>query len=249
MSARWGIIPAAGRGTRIQPLAFSKELLPVGTRLEGASERPRAISEYLIDRMLGAGVDRICFVISSAKTDIVSYFGGSMGGAAICYAVQQSPDGLCDSLFCALPFIAPDDHVYIGLPDTIWFPENGFQLLPDRQFSFLLFPVVQPELFDAVITGVEGRVTEIRVKSENAGTNWVWGAVKMTGRNLAELYQLWTQPNRKDEYLGTLVNAYLETGGSVWGVKRGETYVDVGTLHGYREASRILSRQVLHEAA
>ena len=28
----WGIIPAAGNGTRIQPLAFSKELLPVGSR-------------------------------------------------------------------------------------------------------------------------------------------------------------------------------------------------------------------------
>ena len=29
----WGIIPAAGRGSRIQPLAFSKELLPVGSRI------------------------------------------------------------------------------------------------------------------------------------------------------------------------------------------------------------------------
>jgi len=249
MSARWGIIPAAGRGTRIQPLAFSKELLPVGTRLNGTSECPRAVSEYLIDRMLGAGANRICFVISSAKTDIISYFGGSIGGAAICYAVQQRPDGLCDSLFCALPFIAPDDQVYIGLPDTIWFPENGFQFLPDSQFSFLLFPVEQPELFDAVITGEDSRVTEIRVKSRNAGTKWVWGAVKMMGRNFAELYQLWTQRNRKDEYLGTLVNAYLARGGAVLGIKRGETYVDVGTLHGYREASRILSRQVLHEAA
>jgi dTDP-glucose pyrophosphorylase len=25
----WGVIPAAGQGTRIQPLAFSKALLPV----------------------------------------------------------------------------------------------------------------------------------------------------------------------------------------------------------------------------
>ena len=31
----WGIIPAAGNGTRIQPLAFSKELLPVGSRQRG----------------------------------------------------------------------------------------------------------------------------------------------------------------------------------------------------------------------
>jgi len=31
----WGIIPAAGLGSRIQPLAFSKELLPVGSRRDG----------------------------------------------------------------------------------------------------------------------------------------------------------------------------------------------------------------------
>ena len=39
----WGIVPAAGAGTRIQPLAFSKELLPVGSREdEDGVERPRA---------------------------------------------------------------------------------------------------------------------------------------------------------------------------------------------------------------
>ena len=38
----WGIVPAAGMGSRIQPLAFSKELLPVGSRHDGEVERPRA---------------------------------------------------------------------------------------------------------------------------------------------------------------------------------------------------------------
>ncbi len=37
MSLRWGIVPAAGRGSRMQPLAFSKELLPVGTRQDGTT--------------------------------------------------------------------------------------------------------------------------------------------------------------------------------------------------------------------
>ena len=32
----WGIVPAAGAGARIQPLAFSKELLPVGSRVDGS---------------------------------------------------------------------------------------------------------------------------------------------------------------------------------------------------------------------
>src|ERR1700756_5538986 len=156
MSFRWAIIPAAGLGTRIQPLAFSKELLPVGTRHDAGAERPRAVSEYLLERMLAARVNRICFVISPAKTDIVSYFGGTIEGAPICYVVQQNPNGLCDALFSALPFIAPEDEVHIGLPDTIWFPLQGFEYLPDRQFSFLLFPVSRPALFDAVITDDAG---------------------------------------------------------------------------------------------
>src|SRR4051794_41621910 len=75
----WGIMPAAGNGTRIQPLAFSKELLPVGSRFEGDTERPRAVSEYLIERMLQGGADKICFVISRWKFDILQYYGGGVG--------------------------------------------------------------------------------------------------------------------------------------------------------------------------
>lgn len=250
MSFRWGIIPAAGLGTRIQPLAFSKELLPVGTRQDGNIERPRAVSEYLLERMLTAGVNRVCFVISPAKTDIVSYFGGKIGDASICYAVQQNPNGLCDALFSALPFMAPDDEIYIGLPDTIWFPIEGLEFLPDGQFSFLLFPVSRPELFDSVVTDHSGRIQEIQVKRQDAASDWIWGAFKLTGKHFADLHALWNQRSRSDEYLGTLVNAYLAAGGTAYGVKRGDVYVDVGTLHGYREAVRVLSSQAsLHELA
>ena len=40
----WGIIPAAGNGSRIQPLAFSKELLPVGSRHRRTASSVRARS-------------------------------------------------------------------------------------------------------------------------------------------------------------------------------------------------------------
>ncbi len=148
----WGIIPAAGTGSRIQPLAFSKELLPVGSYLEGSSERPRAVSEYLVERMVKAGVDKICFVISPGKADILNYFGAHALSANIFYAVQPQPAGLCDALFRALPLIHPDEQVCIGLPDTIWFPETALADLPDGRLSFLLFPVKHPDRFDAVVT-------------------------------------------------------------------------------------------------
>ncbi|MFL6416909.1 MAG: nucleotidyltransferase family protein [Bryobacteraceae bacterium] len=234
----WGIIPAAGTGSRIQPLAFSKELLPVGSFLEGASERPRAVSEYLVERMVKAGVDKICFVISPGKADILNYFGAHALSANIFYAVQPQPAGLCDALFRALPLIPPDEQVCIGLPDTIWFPDAALADLPDGQLSFLLFPVKHPERFDAVVTTDDGEVVEVQVKMETASTDWIWGALKMPGSTFSLLHSLWLR--RKDEYLGTLINAYMSEGGRAYGIKSGEAYVDVGTLNGYREALRLL---------
>ena len=239
----WGIIPAAGAGTRIQPLAFSKELLPVGSRFDDGVERPRAVSEYLVERMIRGGADKICFVISPGKSDILGYYGGGVGSAHVCYAVQPKPAGLCDSIFRALPLLAEDETVLVGLPDTIWFPEDGLRDLPDGAFSFLLFPVERPEFFDAVVTDGEGRVKEIQVKQPGAGSNWIWGAFKLPGSVLAELHELWLERGRRDEYIGTLVNAWLARGGEARGVPAGEAYVDVGTLHGYREAIHVLEER------
>src|SRR5947209_19525051 len=182
----WGIIPAAGNGTRIQPLAFSKELLPVGSRFDGPTERPRAVSEYLIERMLQGGADKICFVISRWKFDILQYYGGEIGSdepggekprgdkpygdksgrAAIAYVVQPEPRGLCDAIFRAVPFVDPAEPVLVGLPDTIWFPEDAFAKLPGDRLAFLTFPVARPELFDAVVSDQDGLVREIQVKTQ-----------------------------------------------------------------------------------
>ncbi|MFL5541657.1 MAG: hypothetical protein ACJ8J0_21910, partial [Longimicrobiaceae bacterium] len=54
---------------------------------------------------------------------------------------------------------------------------------------------------------------------------------------------------RRDEYIGTLVNAWLERGGAARGIPAGEAYVDVGTLHGYREAIHVLEERPAHAGA
>jgi glucose-1-phosphate thymidylyltransferase len=236
----WGVIPAAGLGSRIQPLAFSKELLPIGSRLDDGVERPRAVTEYLIDRLVAGGASRICFVIAPGKSDILEYFGGEVSGIPLCYAVQPHAAGLCDAVFRAAPFVPRNDTVAIGLPDTVWFPENALATLPDDVLGFLLFPVDRPELFDAVVTHDDGWVREIRVKRFDAGSSWIWGAIKMPGTVFHDLRDLWLAREGQDEYLGTLVNAYLAAGGRARGVRAGEAYVDVGTLHGYRAAITLL---------
>jgi NDP-sugar pyrophosphorylase family protein len=92
-----------------------------------------------------------------------------------------------------------------------------------------------------VVTDEIGAVREIQVKSSKPDSHWVWGAFKMPGNIFSDLHSLWLLRGRQDEYIGTLVNAYIAQGGQALGVKAGESYVDVGTLHGYREALRILS--------
>lgn len=237
----WGIIPAAGLGSRIQPLAFSKELLPVCGRSNGVPSQPRAVSDFLVERLVAGGATKLCFVISPGKSDILEYYGGSAHSVPVCYCVQPRATGLCDAIFRALPVIGPGSAVMVGLPDTIWFPADALTSLPDDRLSFLLFPVRNPAQFDAVVTDAADRVLEIQVKQPNPETNWVWGAFKMPGFIFQQLFDLWRARGEHDVYIGTLVNAWLKLGGEACGVRAGSSYLDVGTVEGYLEATRLLS--------
>lgn len=235
----WGVVPAAGLGSRIQPLACSKELLPLGGQQRDG--HPRAVSEYLLDRMTLAGATRIAMVIAPSKVDLVSYHGTGSEAAPVSYVVQPRPVGLCDAIFRALPLIGPAEAVLVGLPDTLWFPERGLALLGGDDLSFLCFPVDHPERFDAVVTGEDGAVIAVEVKASAPRSRWVWGAFKVQGGVLRELFDLWCDRGREDVYLGTLVNAWIARGGRATAVHAGEVYVDVGTFEGYRDALRLLA--------
>jgi hypothetical protein len=63
----------------------------------------------------------------------------------------------------------------------------------------------------------------------------------MPGAVFFALRQLWLARGSADEYIGTLVNAYLAEGGEAIGIKAGRAYVDIGTLNGYRTAIGLLA--------
>jgi dTDP-glucose pyrophosphorylase len=251
-----GIIPAAGAGQRIQPLGCSKELLPVGSRTVAGVARPKAVAEYLVERMIAAGATQICMVISAEKTDIVRYFAERQYAAEIFYVVQQTPRGLCDALFRAEPFARHQRQVLIGLPDTIWFPENAYRHALDNTdgagINLVCFPVLDPSAFDAVVSDELGYVQRVEVKLNNAQSHWIWGAVTATAEAFHALKLLWDARHREDEYLGHLLNAYIEAGNMVRAAHVGEHYMDVGTVEGYHAAQDFLRsgrRTVFPEAA
>lgn len=82
MSARErivGIIPAAGKGTRLAPFPCPKELFPVGYQdyeVKGRIERrPRVVSQYLFEELVLAGAQQIFIVPGEGKHDIARYYG------------------------------------------------------------------------------------------------------------------------------------------------------------------------------
>jgi dTDP-glucose pyrophosphorylase len=241
-----GIIPAAGAGQRIQPLGCSKELLPVGSRFIAGVERPKAISEYLVERMIAAGATQICMVISAEKSDIVRYYAERSYAAEIFYVVQQRPQGLCDALFRAEPFARFHQQVLIGLPDTVWFPENAYRSAIEHRLAdvnLVLFPVSNPSVFDAVVCDQQNFVTQVEVKVPGPHSRWIWGAITASGQAFQELKALWESRHRQDEYIGTLLNGYIAAGNAVRGHHVGETYIDVGTMEGYQRAQDFLRKQ------
>jgi len=92
--------------------------------------------------------------------------------------------------------------VIVGLPDTIWLPQDALIQRPADTLSFLLFPV-QPEHFDAAVADRAGAVREIQVEQPNSTSSWIWGALKMPGRMLMEPHARWRARLCADEYSGT----------------------------------------------
>ena len=117
-----GIIPAAGKGTRLSPFPCPKELFPIGYQdypVNGAlQKRPKVISQYLIENIINAGAERIIFILGEDKHDIMRYYGdGSRFGVDIAYLFQEKLLGMPYAMNLAKNWVNHDD-VFFGMPDT-----------------------------------------------------------------------------------------------------------------------------------
>lgn len=115
-----GIIPAAGRATRLGQMAGSKEVLRVG---DGNNARP--VGEFLLRQMAGAGAGNIFFVMRDGKWDIPATFGhGHRYGVNIAYLLMNAPWGPPFTIAQAFPF-AGEATVVIGFPDILLWPSDA----------------------------------------------------------------------------------------------------------------------------
>lgn len=102
-----GLIPAAGKGTRMEPFtnAYPKELLPVGEK---------AVIHHAIEDMKKAGITDICIVVGWKQHAIMDYLGsGEDMDVKLTYVVQDERDGLAGAFKSAQHYIEDESFAVV----------------------------------------------------------------------------------------------------------------------------------------
>lgn len=176
-----GLLPAGGQAARLGLLPCSKEIFPVGfEHNEGMDRRPKAVCLYTLDAMRAAGITTAYVIVQPGKWDILAYLGdGHIADMHIAFRTVHVPDGMPFTLDQAYPFVQ-NARVALGLPDTIFRPQDAFARLLERQtvtnadVVLGLFPAENPARSDMVDYDEEYRVRRIRIKQAGTALDYAW---------------------------------------------------------------------------
>lgn len=206
-----GIVPAAGRAERLQPLAGSKEVQLV---------RGQPVFVYVVDRMRRAPCSELRVVTRPEKRDVVEL--ARRLGARV---VEGRPETVAASILLALDGLAADDVALVGFPDTLWEPADGYARLLRRLRSpadvvLGLFEFAEPERSDVVEPGPAGVVRRVRSRPTRPPSKLVWGCLAARVGVLADL----SPDDEPGRHLDRLARA-----GRVAAVRLEGELVDIGT--------------------
>ncbi len=251
MSDIVGLIPAAGKGSRLAPFPCPKELFPVGYqdyKVKGRIERrPKVISQYLFEEMLDAGAKRIFVVLGEDKHDIMRYYGaGRRFGAHVAYLYQDVLRGMPFALDLAYPWLK-GEMVIFGMPDTIVEPRDAFARLVEHHratgadLTLGIFHTDTPWRLSPVKLDGEGRVLYNVDKPRETELRNTWG-IGCWGPQFTELMHQFLEgiPNEDTEVvLSDVFNESLRQNLNVRGLyfEDGQ-FLDIGTSEDLYMAQR-----------
>jgi glucose-1-phosphate thymidylyltransferase len=237
-----GLIPAAGKGSRLAPFPCPKELFPVGYQdypVKGTLQRrPKVISQYLIEHIINAGANRMFVIISEGKGDIMKYYGdGSKFNADFAYLYQEDLNGMPNALNIASSWIG-DSTVLFGMPDTIIEPSDLFQSMlhyhqeQGADLTLGLFPTSYPSKFGMVGLDNLNNVTYTIDKPANTDLKYMWGCA-IWSKSFTHLLQEFVESRKgdtKENVLGDVFNLAIERRFNVKGYAADNgMYIDIGT--------------------
>ncbi len=255
-----GVIPAGGKGSRLAPFPGPKELLPLGWQscvVNGeVQRRPKVVSQYVLEGMVGAGAGQILMIIGEHKYDLLRYYGsGQRFGTCISYLYQEQAQGMVHAIDIAYPW-ARGKRILFGMPDTIMHPDDVFyRLLVEHEtraadLTLGLFTTDRPEQFGMVTVDRAGRIKAHADKPRNSAFHLMWGCAVWEPEFTEIIHSVASSKvsGRKSELvLGDVIDEALRSRMHLAGYEfAGGFYIDVGTYDGLIEAqARIAELQAM----
>ena len=242
-----GLIPAAGLGSRLAPLAYPKELLPIAYTADDGKLVPKPVLQASLDQMKRAGLEQCVIVISDWKLELVRVLGdGAAAGIALAYVVRAVPRGLSDALLAARAWVA-DRDVCIALPDTVIEPPDALaRVRTEREATGAdlvlgVFPTDEPEQLGPVRIAADGRVTEVQDKPATTDLRNTWGVAIWSPRFTTLLESVSAAaPADHKPVLGVVFQRAIDEGMQVRAVRFPDgAFLDLGTPAGLARALAI----------
>ena len=115
------VVLAAGKGERLMPLTENrpKHLLPIGGK---------PLLEWILEGLVGAGVDEALLVTHYMEEQIKGYFGdGKRLGLELSYVRQEEMRGTADAFRMAEDFAGGEE--FLGVYGDLFLPPEGFEAL------------------------------------------------------------------------------------------------------------------------
>lgn len=239
------IIPAAGLGTRLRPLTFTRPK-PV-LRVAGAP-----IIRHAIESLRTAGIVEIGVVVSGHTRDEIAHVTADIEGIGITFISQDRQLGLGHAVLSAREWVGEDDFcVYLG--DNLF--QHGvkpyvdrFSASPDAAALVALAPVPDPSAFGvAEMNGKRiGRLVE---KPKHPVSNLaVAGFYCFRSEFFSHLQKL--SPSARGEYeITDAIQAAIENGEEVLGEQVLGWWKDTGQPADLLDANRLLLEAMPHNEA
>jgi UDP-N-acetylglucosamine diphosphorylase / glucose-1-phosphate thymidylyltransferase / UDP-N-acetylgalactosamine diphosphorylase / glucosamine-1-phosphate N-acetyltransferase / galactosamine-1-phosphate N-acetyltransferase len=233
-----GLIPAAGMGTRLEPitLAIPKELLMIGDK---------AVIEHVIDAMKEVGVTDITVVVGWRKHAILDYLGsGERLGVKISYVVQDKRNGLAKAV-SAGEHVINDESFLVVLGDDFFYPKTflkeilAFHKKQDADATIGVAKVEDVTRHGIIKPGENNKIVDIVEKpsKDKAPSNLGCMGVYIFKPVIFEAINK-TKPGHKNEYqLTDSIKILVEEGYKVLYSTIDGEHIDVGTLEDLRKAN------------
>lgn len=226
MDQMTGIIPAAGKGTRLG-LPYPKELLPIALY----EDRMLTVLESNILQMTSAGITNITIVLRPEKDIIRRYLGDFAWGADLFYVYQETnltTEGLPDAVRAA----HTRSDLCVMLMGDVYFTEPGVVSKLVQAMNVRKNAVVgvgtwitdQPQRF-GIVDSEAGWVKSIVDKPDLTGWRDMWGCV-------AFRYGFWPYVFTETQTLSRAMDRMARRG-PVLSVQMPGQYLDLGTPQSY----------------